>query len=471
MTTTDQRIVNREPYDGGGAMALYLRIIVALVVLVATACTKPNPVVCCTSAADCSSLGLNEPNRACQDGFVCVEHECEIATGPCLVDDQCAEPTPFCDPGIACVACLDDAQCSGERPTCDDQTRSCRACVDDGDCDSSLCDISTGMCVPENEIVFASPSGHDSGTCEKASPCSIAHANATVDSVRNKIKLAPGAYTATVPVIGKTLIVHGVGATVTGASAPAFTVENGGRLRLVGLTAISQIGGGSTIRCEGGTNGTPTLELFRTTVDASGTAIIGNPCMLDVEQSVVRVRTANNVLILFNYSVAHIDRTFFDGGSTMQPLEATVHFTNSIFKRVGRNDLHGMIQGLGPVDISFSTIIDTFIECGGQGATGLTVNSSILHYSATGAPSDVVQGSGCPVTYSVVYPQSQPLGTTTNAHQLPRLKDVATDDFHLLSNSPALDRGDPAATTAFDYDGIARPQGGGRDSGAFEFVP
>ncbi|HEY5923515.1 MAG TPA: choice-of-anchor Q domain-containing protein [Kofleriaceae bacterium] len=460
-------------------MARYLGIVIVLafgLALCGLGCTKPNPVVCCTGAEDCSSLGVNEPNRPCQDGFVCVNHECELSTGPCLIDDECAQPTPYCDPGLACVGCLDATNCPAERPTCDEQTRSCRACVDDGDCASSVCDISTGMCVVENQVLYASPAGAAAGTCEKTVPCSITHAAALADASRHNVKLVPGAYTASVSVVGKRVVFYGVGATVAGPDDTAFTVLSGGSLRLVGLAVDVQTAGSSAaIRCADDSSGVPSLELFRATVDASNTTVIAVPCTVTIEQSVLRSRrmTSNTLDVYSDLSTAIVDRTYLDGGAGVSSLGSTIRIANSVLRRVGQGQTGGAIRGAG-FDVSFSTFVDTVVVCGTGGTSGLILNSSIVYNSATGAPADTVQGfpnAACTLNHVVAYPQGQPLGATNIAGMLPRLKDVTNGDFHLESNSPAIDRGDPTSTLSVDFEGTARPQGGGRDSGAFEYKP
>jgi len=52
----------------------------------------------------------------------------------------------------------------------------------------------------------------------------------------------------------------------------------------------------------------------------------------------------------------------------------------------------------------------------------------------------------------------------------PGFVNAAGGDFHLLSNSIALNAGSSVSAPAFDYDGVTRPQGGGWDIGAFELV-
>lgn len=44
------------------------------------------------------------------------------------------------------------------------------------------------------------------------------------------------------------------------------------------------------------------------------------------------------------------------------------------------------------------------------------------------------------------------------------------NDFHLLAASPCIDKGLSLANVSIDFDGILRPQGGGYDMGAYEYV-
>jgi hypothetical protein len=150
---------------------------------------------------------------------------------------------------------------------------------------------------------------------------------------------------------------------------------------------------------------------------------------------------------------------------------ATVHVTNSVFTRVGTAASHGAFVGAN-YDVSFSTIVDGVVECGGQGATGIALTSSIV-FNTTGDSSDTLVGGNMCTTatkYSLISPNSQPVGAT-NLNANPQLKNIAADDYHLLVTSPALDHGDPASAISVDFDGTARPQGAGRDSGAFELKP
>jgi hypothetical protein len=58
---------------------------------------------------------------------------------------------------------------------------------------------------------------------------------------------------------------------------------------------------------------------------------------------------------------------------------------------------------------------------------------------------------------------------TDPASQL--FKNLANWDFHIKQGSIAVDAGTPNNAPQVDYDGLSRPQGGGYDIGAYEYVP
>ena len=53
----------------------------------------------------------------------------------------------------------------------------------------------------------------------------------------------------------------------------------------------------------------------------------------------------------------------------------------------------------------------------------------------------------------------------------PLFVDVAAGNFKLRAGSPAIDTGSAIGAPAFDFAGVARPQGAGFDIGAFEWQP
>ncbi len=97
----------------------------------------------------------------------------------------------------------------------------------------------------------------------------------------------------------------------------------------------------------------------------------------------------------------------------------------------------------------------------------LIVTTSSEHYlsSDTGSAPQITgsnnlfYGSGTAPTYLTANVSADPLFVAASSH-----------DFHLTSNSPAVDQGKTTAANS-DFDGNARPQGRAFDIGAFELVP
>ncbi len=112
---------------------------VEAVVAFAAGCSRPNPVVCCSSPADCNSLGTLETSRPCAAPYVCIDHECASApadaAGPgpaCTVDGDCPVTALHCAATGTCVACEDSTQCGADKPVRDQGTNTCRGCTSDG---------------------------------------------------------------------------------------------------------------------------------------------------------------------------------------------------------------------------------------------------------------------------------------------------------------------------------------------------
>lgn len=421
-------------------------------------------------AAACGKVNDNGPGDGPGPGS-------EGGGGACTASDQCAAPTPVCDTGSGtCVECVQSDQCPAERPTCDGATHTCRACAADADCASDVCDTQTGTCVDEANVLYAAPNGPDSGTCPKATPCSLVQATALADQTRLNVKLAPGTYSAHVILTNKKLVFFGVGATINAQGTNAtFEVDDGAQLRIVGATVTAGTGN-TVIRCEGAAAATHVLELFRTTIQNTSSTLLANPCTMTVTESVLRTTsTVDFHTVIVGPSVATFDRTRFigaGGGGVAGLANANIHITNSLFTKVGSlgSSDRGTFAG-STFTVDFSTIVDSIVQCGTTGTVGLTLTSSIIRTTVPGA-GDALQGiNDCgSAKFNVVFPSAAPLGAT-NLIADPQLKNIAADDYHLLVTSPALDHGDPASTLGVDFDGTTRPQGAGRDSGALEFKP
>lgn len=104
-------------------------------------------------------------------GTVCPTGVCvgdsTLACVECLVDSQCASPTPFCDPAQQqCVECASDAHCEGALPYCWPVANVCVECTGNEQCASAdACTI--GACIGVECEVEPEPAGTpcDAGVC------------------------------------------------------------------------------------------------------------------------------------------------------------------------------------------------------------------------------------------------------------------------------------------------------------------
>ena len=476
------------------------------------ACTRPNPSVCCVSPSDCESIGVSDPMRPCAEGLVCTNDECvppqctqntdcsgatpvcdttsQICVA-CLASSDCSGDTPVCDTSTeSCVGCLTGSDCSGATPICNTSTNTCVGCASDADCSSTVCDVDTGSCVDEATVVYAAPNGKGSGTCDINQPCSVTNAIATVTSERNVLKLDPGQYTGEIEILnGLHLTMDGRGATVTttDTSLPLF-IDSSANARIIGLDVVKNATNpGNGIGCSAGA----TIELEDVTVDVTAIGLF-TACPTTIARSHFHTTEADPASSSDVFAISSddttidvsVDRTTFDGGPAIVLSSANVHVTNSVFAN-GPTDQPAFFYGgflgspaPGTLQISFSTLYDTPIDCGsaapdcsGSGF-GICFDNSIIYTDTPGAPADTMTGSACTSSHTLVFPQSSPINGANNLlGRDPLLANPDTGDFHLTTGSPAIDAADPAATDDHDFDGTKRPQGAHDDLGAFEFTP
>ncbi len=338
-----------------------------------------------------------------------------------------------------------------------------------------MCDQNQGVCIAEAEIVFASSTGPDIGSCTRAAPCSLDRAVAITTGVRRTVKLQPGSYSTSLVLSDKTITFDGPGAIVNSATTP-FRINGNSIVKLVGLTVIASTGN-SAVRCDSASS---SLELDQALIDAYTGSVLTNPCVLKITRSRIRGRDNTAFVIVAGPSTqATIDRSIIDGGNgIVAGAGALVRITNSLI--VNQTGADGAFSYKiftttpGAVFVSFSTIVNSLVNCndtGSCGATpaGLCLDSSVVFNGAAAAPANTVTGPGCNSVYSIVFPQQTALSGSNNQIGIdPKLADPTNSDFHLRTGSPAIDATNPASTNPVDFDGIARPQGLHGDVGAFE---
>ncbi|HEY5948207.1 MAG TPA: choice-of-anchor Q domain-containing protein [Kofleriaceae bacterium] len=300
-----------------------------------------------------------------------------------------------------------------------------------------------------------------------------------------------GTYTASLS-LAKTINVHGYGATINAAvTGPSFQIDRGATLRLFGLSIvnINTPDNGTAISCypNNSTGPTPIVELEDVTIDASKEAAIAYPCTMTISRSRLTTHSLSLPgIYVLPISSLILDRSIVDGGNGIlaEGPASVVRITNSVIKNQGPNgafagsNLGG--TGAGSVFVSFTTVIDSVVTCpssgtprcaGGTGI-GSCIDNSVIYYGASGPPSDLVVPGTCPMSYTLVFPQTTALSGDHNQLGVdPMLVNYAGADYHLAGTSPAIDAADPTATNAFDLDGLQRPVGVQRDIGAFEYKP
>ena len=139
-------------------------------------------------------------------------------------------------------------------------------------------------------------------------------------------------------------------------------------------------------------------------------------------------------------------------------------------------------SGIGGGNNSTITLInDTLYDNHGQGAyvqegsTMLVSNTIVVGHDAgleidTPAPVSTLIESYNLLSNTTNYNGAVTKRGHTILNQDPLFVDAAADNFHLLLNSPAVNKGDDSVAPAVDFDGHTRPQGPHVDIGADEYL-
>ena len=80
-------------------------------------------------------------------------------------------------------------------------------------------------------------------------------------------------------------------------------------------------------------------------------------------------------------------------------------------------------------------------------------------------------GTSCTYHYSLLSPQVAGISGGKNRFNVDPLIAPSTGSYEPQAGSPAIDAADPGSTLGIDLRGLPRPQGLGRDMGAFEVQP
>lgn len=466
--------------------------VIGLVFLLAAvaSCTKQNPNLCCTDAADCMAQGLSNDSQ-CGEGLLCRGHQCIAVT--CGASSDCDASAPYCVASACSASCMDDTQCPGygqasvpycvagscvecrsasdcstSEPVCGEGM--CRRCERHDECDSGAC-ADDGSCVSAANVSYVETIGSNSSTCTKASPCNTV-ARALLQT-NTYIVVGSGDYSlaTTLTANGKHVII-GRGTrprflrTTTG---PIVTITNGDltldHVAVVGATASSNADDGLGISSVP-MSGTVALTLYD--VEATDNASAGVGAGGSTLRAVASTFARNGNGVQTGDGTSTFDRCLVtDNRFSGLVLDGGLYtLTNNFIVRNQDGwgvNLYTTIPGSR---VEFNTIAD---NVSGINSTGAGFNCNMTGMTAT-FPNNIIvrntrqtQGAAC------AYPSSLILDSDISAVKF-KSADTQPFDYHLTSGSMAIDM----ATTSsldHDYDGDLRPAGAIRDVGADEFVP
>jgi hypothetical protein len=428
----------------------------------------------------------------------------------CTMSSTCPSPTPICDSTLlmcrmctasddatclslsaatphcklsgtnagTCVACNVNADCAAATPTCNPDG-SCRKCAANGDCDSKLCDLPSGACIAQSDIVYVN-GANDSGqtSCSDTGKdgtqlkpfCQISTALTLVGVSNKHYVLVAGSsnqydgfeITSTNGTL--TIIGPGKDAATTARVRPAVAnvdtilIDPSGStpvsLAIFGLV-VAGGGNGRALSCDDGGAGVPVLRVadcaFSTSTKA---AVYINKCNATITES--RMSGAAQGIYLGSNSQYFVQNCFFFNNSTGVDFETiNGEFT---FNSIGNNAATSGVTCNAAAVISNSIVFNN--KMNGNSQFNGSTNCSLI---AVVTGTDNAPSSGkIQLPPAFVGTNDLHLDVTAGAN-LTANQACCIDQILGTGPSPS-----PSPLPAIDIDGSKRPKGAHWDIGAHE---
>ena len=324
-------------------------------------------------------------------------------------------------------------------------------CNAHSECESGLCDLTSGACVRAGNILYVAADG-TGADCTEATPCgSIQQAVDQTGGQHTWIQVGAGSYTETVTITGKSVHIVGAGAELSPAALqqPCVHVSGDADVLIEGLRLHDAGGTGDAddgIACDT-SGGVPALRIARALIDGNGDkGVDAAGCTVAIVQSVVR-GNGRGGLLLDGADLLVINDVIVQNGSPVSAIGGA------------------SVSGLAGSRVEHVTIADNVVQDGIAGGLictgGLALRNNIV-FGNDEVGTGQVSGN-CPHRFSLIGPTGEDgQGNLTDPPTF-------TGDYHLADGSSGIDAAE-ASDVEVDIDGDARPSGDGPDMGADELV-
>ena len=255
------------------------------------------------------------------------------------------------------------------------------------------------------------------------------------------------------------------------AAGQTFALSGAATLRVDGVTFFNSDVSGTFLNGLGSGVATCHITFNAVTVNVADTWSYGS-CSLTAERSKLAWIGSNPGQQ--HVAISNGDFTFRHGiikdAGVWVITNSRALISNVVFLNTQRAALQIGGTGNGNSDISFSTFINSPLD---QTLNAPRADISNCIISGGGLAPNAVNGNGYLVHYSLLQPQSAapPGSDHTLLNVDPQFTSTPAGDYHLMGTSPAVNAADPLSTLADDLEGTMRPQGSGRDLGAYEYKP